>query len=98
MSLLEEKGLEPNVIEYLSTPPGKQDLEEILGLLGMEPRDLMRKHEKPYTENNLDDPSLTRDQLIEAMINNPILIERPIVISGNKAVIGRPPEKILDIL
>lgn len=98
MGILDEKGANTSVIEYLSTPPDSDELNEILDLLGMEPRDLMRKHEAPYKENNLDNPELSRDQLIQAMINNPILIERPIVISGNKAIIGRPPEKVLDIL
>jgi arsenate reductase len=59
---------------------------------------LIRKHEAPYKENNLADPDLSREQLIQAMIDNPILIERPIVINGDKAAIGRPPEKVLDIL
>ena len=67
-------------------------------MLGMEPRELMRKHEKEYTEAELDNPDLTRKQLINAMIEHPRLIERPIVIKNGKAIIGRPPEKILDIL
>ena len=67
-------------------------------MLGLEPRDLMRKHEAPYKQNNLDNPNLSREQLILAMIEHPVLIERPIIISGNKATIGRPPEKVLDIL
>ena len=64
----------------------------------MEPRDLMRKGEKEYSENNLDDPGLSRDQLIEAMLKHPRLIERPIVIKGGKAAIGRPLQNIIDIL
>jgi arsenate reductase len=98
MELLDNQGIETNVIEYLSAPPSVAELTEVLDLLGIEPRELMRQHEAPYKENNLDNPDLSREQLIQAMIDNPILIERPIVINGNKATIGRPPEKVLDIL
>jgi len=96
--ILNGKGIEPTIVEYLNIPPNNAELTEVLKLLGMEPRDLMRKHETPYKDNNLDNPDLSREQLIQAMIDNPILIERPIIINGNKATIGRPPEKVLDIL
>lgn len=98
MGILDDKGLNVNVVEYLNTPPTTAELNEILELLGVEPRELMRKHETPYKENKLDNPDLSREQLIQAMVDNPILIERPIIIHGNKATIGRPPEKVLDIL
>jgi arsenate reductase (glutaredoxin) len=98
MGILDDKGISTSVIEYLKTPPDIAELTEILQLLGMEPRDLMRKHETPYKDNNLNNPELSREQLLQAMVDNPILIERPIVISGNKAIIGRPPEKVLEIL
>lgn len=98
MDILNDKGVNTAVVEYLKTPPDATELTEILELLGIEPRELMRKHEAPYKDNNLDDPELTREQLIQAMVDNPILIERPVVIKDNKAVIGRPPEKILEIL
>ena len=98
MEILNDKGVNTSVIEYLKTPPNSDELTEILDLLGIEPRELMRKHEAPYKENNLDAPELTRDQLIQAMIDHPILIERPIIINGKKATIGRPPEKVFDIL
>ena len=98
MDILNDKGVEPSVVEYLNTPPNGAELNEVLNLLSLEPRELMRKHEAPYKENNLDNPDLNREQLIQAMIDNPILIERPIIIKGNKATIGRPPEKVLDIL
>ncbi len=98
MGILNDKGLDTTVVEYLQSPPSGAELSEVLNLLGIEPRDLMRKHEKPYKENNLDNTELTREQLIQAMVEHPILIERPIVINGKKAVIGRPPEKVLDIL
>ena len=98
MDILNDKGVQTSVVEYLNTPPNTAELNEVLNLLSLEPRELMRKHEAPYKENNLDNPDLNREQLIQAMIDNPILIERPIIIKGNKATIGRPPEKVLDIL
>jgi len=96
--LLAEKGIEPEVVEYLNTPPSKAELTEILAMLKLKPRELMRTHEAEYKDNNLNDDGLTDDQLIDAMIKYPKLIERPIVINNGKAAIGRPPEKILDIL
>ncbi|MCU7844000.1 MAG: arsenate reductase (glutaredoxin) [Candidatus Thiodiazotropha sp. (ex Monitilora ramsayi)] len=98
LQILQEKGVEPDVVEYLKTPPDKATLKRILEMLGLEPRELMRTKEKEYKENGLDDPSLTRDQLIDGMIAHPKLIERPIVIKDGKATIGRPPEKVLEIL
>jgi len=98
IEILEKEGQHAEVIEYLNTPPDAGTLESILDMLGMEPRDLIRKHEKEYTEAGLDNPDLSREQLINAMIEHPRLIERPIVIKNGKAIIGRPPEKILDIL
>ena len=98
MQLLDDKGIIPDVTEYLNEPPSVDELSDILDLLSLEPRELMRQHETPYKELNLADDSLSRDALIQAMVENPILIERPIVIHNGKATIGRPPEKILDIL
>ena len=98
LQLLQENGVEPDITEYLKTPPGRAELIDILQMLGMEPRELMRKKEQEYKEAGLDNPELTRDQLIQAMIDHPRLIERPIVISNGKAALGRPPEQVLDIL
>ncbi len=98
LELLHEHGIEPTIVEYLKNPPGKKDLKVLLDRLEMEPRDLMRKQEAAYRENRLDDPGLTRDQLIAALTEHPILLERPIVVTDEAAVVGRPPEKILDIL
>ncbi len=98
LALLEERGLEPRIVNYLQTPPSAKELDGILKKLGMEPRELMRKKEAPYKENNLDDEALSRDALIQAMVDHPILIERPIVVANGKAAIGRPPEQVLDIL
>ncbi len=98
LQLLKDKGIEPDIIEYLKTPPSAEELADILQKLGMEPRDLMRKNEAEYKVNNLDNPALDRLVLINGMVANPILIERPIVVANGKAVIGRPPENVLSIL
>lgn len=98
LELLKENQKDPEVIEYLKSPPSRDQLIVILEQLGMEPRDLMRKHEAPYKENNMDDPSLTHERLIDLMVQNPVLIERPIVVHQGKVAIGRPPENILQIL
>jgi arsenate reductase len=98
LQLLDDNGVNPDVIKYLEQPPNAAELTEILDLLSLQPRELMRKHEAPFKEMNLDDTSLSREALIQAMVDNPILIERPIVIAGNKAIIGRPPEKVLELL
>ncbi len=98
MELLTEKGIEADVVKYLETPPDSETLEQILGLLNMQPRELMRKGEIEYSDNNLSDESLTRDQLIDALVKFPKLLERPIVVANGKAAIGRPIENIIDIL
>jgi len=99
LQLLKDNNVEPEIIEYLKTPPTERELQDILQALGMAPRDLMRKGEAEYKENNLADDSLTDKQLIAAMLKYPKLIERPIVVSSdNKYALGRPPESVLDIL
>lgn len=98
LQLLTDHGIDPKIIEYLTNPPDKQELGHILNLLGMEPRELIRKQEKEYKVAKLDNPQLSRKDLISAMIQHPVLIERPIVIANNKAVIGRPPENVLEII
>ena len=98
LTLLQDNGVEPEVIEYLKTPPTKEVLSALLEQLGLEPRELMRRKEAAYKELNLADPALSRDALITAMVENPILIERPIVSTNQKAALGRPPEAVLDIL
>ncbi len=97
LKLLEDNGHEPNVIEYLKTPPDFFEMKAILKGLGMTPRELMRKNEAPYKELGLDDPSLDDDTLIRAMVENPILIERPIVANDDKLALGRPPEAVLKL-
>ena len=98
LALLEAKGLAPKVVEYLKEPPSADELKAILKKLKMGPRDLMRKGEAVYKEIRLDNEKVTDEKLIGAMVEHPILIERPIVVMGAKARIGRPPESVLDIL
>jgi arsenate reductase (glutaredoxin) len=98
LELLRKKKIEPEIIEYLKTPPSAAELKTILGQLKLNPRDLMRKKEEPYTKLGLDNESLSETKLIQAMVDNPVLIERPIVLNGKKAALGRPPEKVLEIL
>lgn len=90
LALLEEKGIEPEIIKYLDTPPTATELKAILQKLKISARDLLRKGEDDYKALNLADTSLTEDQLIEAMVSHPKLIERPIVIKDGQAKIGRP--------
>lgn len=98
LALLQDKGIKPNIIEYLQNPPDRKTLTEILDKLGISARQLIRTKEAAYLENKLDDNSLTRNQLISAIIEHPILMERPIVLANGKAAIGRPPENVLEIL
>lgn len=96
--MLRERGVEAEIVEYLDNPPDRATLDRLLSMLVMEPRELMRKKEQEYKDLGLKDPELTRDQLIQAMVEHPRLIERPIVVNGDKAVMGRPTEKVLEIL
>jgi arsenate reductase len=98
LNLLQDQGLNPEIIEYLRTPPSTDELRHILSLLGLEPRALMRRNEPEYRKAGLDDPSLDEAALLEAMVDHPILIQRPIVLAQGKAVLGRPPEKALEIM
>ncbi|MGB5488931.1 MAG: arsenate reductase (glutaredoxin) [Lysobacterales bacterium] len=98
LQLLRENGIEPEVILYLETPPDADQLTSILGQLGMQPRELMRKGQSEYKAMGLDNEQLSDEQLVAAMIEAPILIERPVVLANGKARIGRPPESVLKIL
>ncbi|MGD2137000.1 MAG: arsenate reductase (glutaredoxin) [Gammaproteobacteria bacterium] len=98
LELLRRQGIEPAIIEYLKEPPSQGELAGILDMLGMDPRDLMRRKESEYREQGLDDPGLGRTALIQAMHDTPKLIERPIVVAGDRAALGRPPEKVLEII
>ena len=98
LQLLQERNIQPRVIEYLKNPPGRTELKRILDLLDITPRDLMRRKEPEYRALGLDDDSLSDRQLIDAMVEHPLLIERPIVLANGKAALGRPPEKVLEII
>ncbi len=98
LELLTEKNEVLDIVNYLDTPPDYKTLKTLLGLLKMEPRELMRTGELLYQTLNLAEVSLSEDDLIKAMLENPILIERPIVVKKGRAIIGRPPESVIDIL
>ncbi len=98
LKLLQNNNFKFTVIEYLKTPPSAQTLSEILDALCMKPRDLIRTNEPIYQSENLANPQLTDEQLIDKIIEHPILIQRPVVVNGDKAAIGRPPERVLEIL
>ena len=96
LALLTEKGIEPQIVEYLKTPPTAAELTHILALLGKSPRDIVRK--KEADEAGIDWKNLSDAQLIQQLIANPAAIERPIVVNGDRAVLGRPPENVLQII
>ena len=98
LQLLQDQGIEPKIIEYLDDPPDAKTLEKLLDMLGIDPIDLIRKKEQPFKDLGLAKKKDDRQALITAMVKHPILIERPIVVKGSKARLGRPPEQVLDIL
>ncbi len=98
LALLNAHLCQPDIVLYMETPPSSKKLKQLLGQLGIGARQLLRKGEDTYKTLNLADESLSEAQLISAMIANPKLIERPIFINGNKAIIGRPPEQVLTLL
>jgi len=98
LQLLQEHVDEPEIFEYLKTPPTADELRGILDMLGIGARELMRRKEKEYKESGANNPDLSDEELIDLMVTHPKLIERPIVIKDGKAAIGRPPEQVLDIL
>ena len=98
LAILEEKGVDIDIIEYLNQSPDKKTLSDILKKLGISPAALLRKGEAVFKELNLKEKLDDDDAILDAMVENPILIERPIVLANNKACIGRPPESVLEIL
>jgi arsenate reductase len=98
LAMLREAGLEPKVVEYLKTPPDRKTLKDLLKRMGKHPRDILRKRGTPYDELGLDDPSLTDDQILEAIEKHPILIERPIVAINDKVALCRPPEIVKSLI
>lgn len=98
LDLIRQAGVEPEIIEYMSQPPDADELSEVLELLGLEPRELMRSGERVYSELGLGQLQISRSEEIGIMIANPQLIERPIVVDGRRAVLGRPPANVRDLL
>lgn len=98
LELLQSRGIEPEVVNYLDTPPSVDELGNLLDLLGMTPRQLLRTGEAEYRELGLDDPAVSDQAILQAMASHPKLIERPIVVVDARAAIGRPPEAVLAIL
>lgn len=98
LGLLQERGIEPEVVEYLKTPLSSQTLQNLCQKIGVNVVDMMRTKEREFKELGLGDRGVTDDELLQAMTQNPILLERPIVVCGDKAVIGRPPENVLKLI
>ncbi|MDX5151699.1 MAG: arsenate reductase (glutaredoxin) [Acidiferrobacterales bacterium] len=98
LALLQERGYAPEIIEYLKTPPDVETLKKLLGYLRLKPRDILRKKEKEYLELGLDNGSLTDEQILQAIVKAPKLLERPILVRGERAAIGRPTENLLPLL
>ena len=98
LQLLQDNGIEPEVVLYLETPPSSEALVELLQKLGIGARDLLRTGEEAYKELELKNPELSDAQLIDAMVHHPKLIQRPVVVKGDRAVLGRPPENVLELL
>jgi arsenate reductase len=98
LQLLEEYKIKPVIVEYLKSPPSRSELKRILKMLNIKPRDLLRTKEPEYKAQGLDNDTLTDEQIIDIMLAHPKLIERPIVVKDNKAVLGRPPENVLEII
>lgn len=98
LALLEEQGIAPEIVLYLEQSPDAKKIQELLSKLDISARELLRKTENDYKENNLKDKNLSEEELIDFMVRFPKLIERPIVINGDKAKLGRPPEQVLEIL
>ncbi|MBF7729386.1 arsenate reductase (glutaredoxin) [Pseudomonas sp. N040] len=98
LELIESRGLQPRIVRYLETPPSAAELRELLHKLGISARQLLRSGEDEYKALNLADSTLSEAALLDAMLSHPKLMERPILVAGDRAVIGRPPEKVLELL
>lgn len=97
LQLLRDRGVDPTIIEYLRTPLSKRELKGLLAKLGLAARDVLRRGEKEYRQLDLADPATSETAILEAIVAHPILLERPIVVHGDRAVIGRPPERVNEL-
>jgi arsenate reductase len=97
LQLLRDRGIQPQTVEYLQAPPDAKTLTALLQKLGLRPRDIIRDGEEEYAKLKLDDPKLSDDELVAAIVKHPILLQRPIVVRGDRAVVGRPPEKVAEL-
>ncbi len=98
LALLQDNNIDAEIIQYLETPPSAEDLRHLIELLGLTARDTIRPGEQEYADQNLGEESLSEESLIQAIIQTPKLMQRPIVVANDKAVIGRPPENVLKII
>lgn len=98
LEMIRQSGEDPQVVEYLKTPPSREVLSELLDMMGLKPRDILREKGTPYAELGLADPNLSDEELLAAMMEHPILINRPIVVTDKGAALCRPSEKVLDLL
>lgn len=98
LELVQSRGIEPVIVHYLDSAPSAAEIKALLDKLGLAPRELMRKGEEVYQQLNLDNPQLSEEQLIDALVQHPRLIERPVLADDSRAVIGRPTEKLLELL
>jgi len=98
LEIIQQHGFQPEIIKYLESPPSVIEIKELLALLNLQPRELMRKNEAEFKDNQMSNQSLSSNDLIELMHHYPKVIERPIVVNNNKAIIGRPPEAVLAII
>jgi arsenate reductase len=98
LAMIRQSGEEPEIIEYLKTPPSRETLIELLDVMGLKPRDILRKKGTPYAELGLDDPAIDDEELLDEMVQHPILIDRPIVVTDKGVRLCRPSEKVLEIL
>ena len=98
LQMIRNKGIEPHVVEYLKTPPSAKEIKTVLAKLKMAPRDLLRRKEPAFRKEGLDDEKISEAALIRAMTDQPVLIERPVVLAGRRAVLARPPERVFEVL
>ena len=98
LQIIQSHDIEPEIIDYLDEPPDPAELKRIIALLGVQARDIMRTTEPVYRDAELDDDSLSEDDIVEAICEYPELLQRPIVISGDRAIIGRPPSRVIELI